>query len=227
VGGGAEWRFTMHVYPLYIVAAIYAVAGVWRAVQAVGRDRSLPVERPAPSLRARAAAVIVVGGVAAAGYVALPWLVVREAVAAGESTSIETGGRDWVFYREGWTSPHSNGNVTVRVGEAERAIVWLPLPERRRYDLVLRLDPVGTAPDQHVTVLLNGQLIGRLRLTWDPTRVGSYRIPLPEGAVRAGRNELALVPEVRIPASQAGPRFEWVEPSAQIGMALWYVRVLP
>jgi hypothetical protein len=227
VGGGAEWRFTMHVYAIYLVAAMYALFGAWRGLMAVGRDRSLLARRAVVPILARVAAVIAVAALATVMYLGLPWFVVREAIANGESTSIEAGSRDFVFYRDGWTRPHGGGNVIVRVEKAPRATIWFPLPAKRAYDLVVRMDPVATEIEQHVTLLLNGRLIGRLTLAFDPTRVGSYRIPLPAGVVQPGRNELTLVPEVRIMASEAGPRYAWIDPAAQIGVAVWYVRVLP
>lgn len=227
LGGGGEWRFTMHVYSFYIVAAVYAAAFAVRVALAAVRDRSVPSRRSAVPVIRRAVALLAIGTAGAALYYALPWLVVREAIASGASTSVETGARDAIFYGDGWTPPHTEGNVTVRVSLADRATVWFPLPERRAYDLTLRLDPVLPAPDQRVTVLLNQQLVARLRLTWEPGRVGTYRIPLPESAVNAGRNELTLVPEFSVTAAEAGPSFAWIDPNARIAVRLWYVRVLP
>lgn len=227
VGGGGEWRFTMHVYSIYIVAAVYAVAGVLRAAVTMARTRPVLDRRTWRTLAARAAIVSGVSAVGAALYFGLPWFVVREAIASGESTSVETGPRDRIFFADGWTATHGGGNVTVRVNRADRATLWFPLPEKRAYDLVLRLDPVAPAAAQRVSVLLNHQLVGHLRLTWDPERVGSYRIPLPEWVVQEGRNELTLAPDFSIPASEAGPQFAWIDPDEKIGVRLWYVRVLP
>ena len=150
----------------------------------------------------------------------------REAIAHGESTSIETGDRDRVFYRSGWSAPHLE-NITVRVSRDRRGVVRLPLPQRRAYDIVLRIDPVTpTAPEQ-VDVLFNRHLVGRLRLSWNPERVGSYRLTLREDIVTAGSNELIIVPASVMPAASAGPRFAWLDPAERIGIRLWYVRVLP
>jgi hypothetical protein len=226
LGGGSEWRFTMHVYPFFIVAAMYAVAGAWRAIAALVRDRSvLRREALVPVLR-RVAAVLAAATAAAALYVALPWLVTLEAIRKGDSTSIETGDRDRIFYRSGWTPPHHE-SITYRVSRGERAVVRLPLPEKRAYDLVIRMDPVTPASEQRVIVLLNRQLIGTVRLGWNPERVGSYRITLPASMVSKGSNELTFAPEVLTPASEAGPQFDWIDPAERIGIRLWYVRVLP
>ena len=104
-----------------------------------------------------------------------------------------------------------------------RAVVRLPLPQRRAYDMVLRIDPVTpTAPEQ-VDVLFNRHLVGRLRLSWNPERVGSYRLHLRQDIVTAGSNELIIVPASVMPAASAGPRFAWLDPAERIGVRLWYV----
>jgi hypothetical protein len=101
------------------------------------------------------------------------------------------------------------------------------LPERRAYDIVLRLDPVTPASPENVDVLFNRHLVGRLRLTWNPERVGSYRLRVREDIVNAGSNELIIIPASVTPAGSAGPRFAWLDPAERIGVRLWYVRVLP
>src|SRR5262249_1606828 len=87
VGDGGEWRFTMHVYPLFVVAAVYAIALMRRLA-----DRQMW-----PSLARRSTAVAIGSAAAAALYVALPWFVVREALSLNESVSVAAGDRDRVF----------------------------------------------------------------------------------------------------------------------------------
>jgi hypothetical protein len=226
VGGGDQWRFTMHAYPFYMVAAAFAVVGaIGMLIDAA--QRFAPISREVfARIGRRTAAVVMAALVGTVLYFGLPWLVVNEAIAAGESTSIETGPRDLAFYRAGWSVPHSDG-IIVRLSTAQRSAIHIPLPARRQYDLVLRLDPVAPEAQQHVSVLFNRRLVGLLRLTWDPQRVGAYRLRLPADAVRAGSNELVIVPEPTMAAGAAGPRFAWLEPDEQIGVRLWYVRVLP
>jgi hypothetical protein len=217
VGGGGAWRFTMHAYPFFFIAAAFALVGAGRAVLAVARN---------PALARRVAAIAAVAAIGIAWYLGLPWYVTREAIAHGESTSIETGDRDAVFYRRGWSAPHVE-NITVRVSRGERGVVRFPLPARRAYDIVLRIDPVTPTSPEHVDVLFNRHLIGRPRLAWNPERVGSYRLRLREEIVTAGSNELIIVPSSVMPAGSAGPRFAWIDPAERIGVRLWYVRVLP
>jgi Dolichyl-phosphate-mannose-protein mannosyltransferase len=226
VGGGGAWRFTMHAYPFFFVAAAVALVGAGRAIRAVARNPALPGRAAVVSFAWRVAAVAAVALLGTVWYLGLPWYVTREAIAHGESTSIETGDRDRVFYRSGWTAPHLE-SITVRVSRTGRAVVRLPLPERRAYDIVLRLDPVTPASPELIDVLFNRHLVGRLRLSWNPERVGSYRLQVREDIVNAGSNELIIIPASVTPAGSAGPRFSWLDPAERIGVRLWYVRVLP
>ncbi len=226
VGGGGEWRFTMHAYPFFLVAAAVAAVGAGRALRAIVGNRTVPGRTAVVSIAWRIAAVTAGAALGVAMYLGLPWYVTREGIANGESTSIETGDRDRVFYRSGWSAPHFE-SITVRVSRDERAVVRLPLPEKRAYDLVLRIDPVGPATPAQVDVLFNRALVGRLHLSLNPERVGSYRLRLREDIVNAGSNELILIPTSVIPAGSAGPRFAWLDPTDRIGVRLWYVRVLP
>jgi hypothetical protein len=158
-------------------------------------------------------------------YVTLPWFVVREAISSREDVSIETGPRDSLFFGAGWSRPHRDG-VLVRVSQEDRGIVRFPLPARRDYDIVLRLDPATPEVQRRATILLNRQLLGSVFLRFDPARMGSYRLRLPEHQVRVGANELTILPETIVTAGSAGPRFDWLDPADRIGVRLWYMRVL-
>jgi hypothetical protein len=178
----------MHAYPIFIVAAFCGMAGAYRAVARLRQGHLCP--DPAQwrtTLRAAAMTVLVVG-VAGAAYVVLPWFVVREAVARGQDVSVESGWRDVMFFRGAWSPARREGAVTVRVSAGERALVRLPLSERRAYDLVLRLDPVAPDRQQRLTVLFNGQLVAALPFSWDSQRMGSYRLRIPEHVVHPGGN---------------------------------------
>lgn len=217
LGGGAEWRFTMHVYGIYIVAAIHTFASAIRAA------RTRPALRP---LAVRAVAVAAVAAFAAATYMALPWFTVKEAIANGEAVTIEATNRARVFYRRGWSRSRAEGLANIRISRGARTTVHIPLPAKRPYDVVLRLDPVAPERQQRVSVLFNSQLVGRLGLTWDPQRVGAHRISLPAEWVKVGDNEITLVPETTVTAGSAGERFTWLDPADVIGVRMWYVRVL-
>jgi hypothetical protein len=216
----------MHAYPFFFVAIGVAIVGAWRTISRLIATRELPKQGVVIGLLWRAAVVTAIAAAGALWYFGLPWYVVREAIAKGESTSIETGERDRVFYRAGWSPAHRE-NITVRVSRAGRAVVRLPLPERRAYDIVMRVDPVAPGTPEQIDVLFNRHLVGRLPLSFTPGRVGSYRIRVREEIVSAGSNELILVPSSVTTASNAGPMFSWLDPTENIGVRLWYVRVLP
>jgi hypothetical protein len=225
VSSGGEWRFTMHAYPLYIAAAVFSVDRACRLVLASWRTRGGALTRPSRPHATYAAGVAMVVVILWALYVSLPWFVVREAISHREDVSIETGPRDGVFFRAGWSRPHRDG-VLVRVSHDDRAIVRFPLPVRRDYDIVLRLDPATPDVQRRVTVLLNRQLLGSVLLGFDPLRMGSYRLRLPQHLVRVGANELTILPDTTVTAESAGPRFAWLNPGERIGVRLWYLRVL-
>ncbi len=225
VAGGGDWRFTMHVYPVLLVAAAYAVVRTLTNGAALIRTRQLP--RFTRARFAGAVGLLLVGVGAAVAYRQMPYFTLREAIGLGESASIETGPRDAVFFRRGWTEPHQDGLVTVRVTRGDRGIVRIPLPESRQYSLALRLDPVTPTMPTNVTVLLNRNMIGRVALTWNPERVGTYRLRIPPRTSRVGANELLLVADGTVPASAAGPRYQWIDPREPTAIRLWYVRVVP
>jgi hypothetical protein len=139
--------------------------------------------------------------------------------------SVLAGGRDAIFFGAGWSEPYADG-PTFRVSRAEHARVRIPLPEQRPYQIVLRLDPVAPERQHRAVVLLNRQLLATLILTWSSDRVGSYRLVLPADKVRVGMNELTIVPDTLVPATSAGPRYARQAPGDQLGVRLWYVRVL-
>ncbi|MEN3340373.1 MAG: Dolichyl-phosphate-mannose-protein mannosyltransferase [Acidobacteriota bacterium] len=224
ISGGGEWRFTMHAYPIYIAAALFAVDRACRFVLAWRRDDGR-VAIAWQTAGVRVGAVVLVAATAWVGYVMLPWFVVRESVVRQEDVSIEAGTRDLAFFGRGWSAPHTDG-VPVRVSLGERATVRLPLPVRRDYDVVVRLDPVAPELQRRATILLNRQLLGTVYLQSDPLRMGAYRLRLPQDRIRVGVNELTIVPETVVTAGSAGPRFDWLDPSARAGVRLWYVRVL-
>jgi hypothetical protein len=224
--GGGEWRFTMHAYHFYVIAAAAAVIGAGRIAWAVVRDRRAPARATLIRIGLQIVAVAIVAVLGVATYFVLPWYVIREAIARNESTSVETGDRDRVFYRNGWSPPHIEG-ITVRVSRTERPVVRIPLPVKRDYDIVLRIDPVAPGTQDRASVLFNRHVVANLRLDWNPDRVGAYRLHVPEWMVSAGSNELLIIPNQLVPAATAGPRFAWLDPAERLGVRLWYVRVVP
>ena len=224
VAGGGEWRFSMHGYPFYLLAAVDAIAAVWGAALRV-QKRSLGTNPFAWRPVVRVGAVVAGVGLACGMYFVLPWFVVREAIASGNDISVQTGTRDRVFFGAGWSAPYKDG-LTFRVSEAERSVIRIPLPTRRTYQVVLRLDPVAPERQRRAIVLLNRQLLANLQLTSNLDRVGTYPLQLPADKVRVGINELTIVPDALVPAEVGGARFDWRNPQDLLGVRLWYVRVL-
>jgi hypothetical protein len=224
VAGGGEWRFSMHAYPFYILAALDAIVAAWLASMAL-RQRSWRIRPLAWRPLVRVCAAIATVGLACSVYLVLPWFVVRESIATGNAISVEAGTRDRVFFGSGWSAPYRDG-LTFRVSDAERSLIRIPLPARRSYQIVLRLDPVAPDRQRRAIVLLNRQLLANLQLTTNPDRVGAYPLSLPLDKVRVGINELTIVPDTLVPAGAAGPRFAWRNPQDLLGVRLWYVRVI-
>ncbi len=224
VGAGGEWRFTMHAYPLYLLASMSGIALLWQALSSLGKNRWRLAPIPRRKLAGCVLGMVAVAAVIAM-YIALPWFVVRERVVSGADVSVEAGSRDGVFFGDGWSAPYVDG-LTFRVSRAERATVRIPLPERRSYHIVLRLDPVAPEQQHRAVVLLNRQLLATLLLTWNPDRVGAYPLLLPEEKVRAGMNELTIVPDTLVSAGSAGARYTTLDRNDRLGVRLWYVRLL-
>jgi len=225
VAGGGEWRFTMHTYPLYLMASISGAVFCQQLAVALwlrARRRDFAIPR-AQLLRAAAVAVVIAAAIAA--HLALPWFVVRETISGGNDVSVEAGKRDAPFFGAGWSAPYTDG-LQFRVSNAERAVVRLPLPARRAYEIVLRLDPVAPDHQRRAVVLLNNQLLATLLLTWNPQRVGSYPVLLPADKVRVGMNTLTIVPDTLVSAGSAGARYAGRDADERLGVRLWYVRVL-
>jgi hypothetical protein len=207
VPGGAEWRFTMHALPFYLIAAWLAITravgalrpsvlrdlpGRWR-----GRERRLALV---------AAAAVVLAAGAWVALCALSYLRVRESLRAGEPGVIAAGARDRFFFGSGWSRPVRRGFVTVRRAERGPAVVWLPLAGARDHRVTMRADPDAPTAGRTLDVAVNGAPIARLALEWDERRIGSYELMLPARLLREGRNRLELGPA---------------------GFVLWYLRIDP
>lgn len=226
LAGGNAWRFTMPVYPLFLAAAALAVASAvpaarrlasWRTAASSRAALAAALWRASPLLAAMAAGI--------AWYFLAPWFVIREDIRSGQGTTIDARSRNGLFFGSGWTGAHLDGLV-VRLSRGERSEMRIPLPERRVYDLVLRVDPVTPTAPRRLDVLFNRRLVGRLPLALEDGRVGSYTVHITPDMLRRWSNSLELIPSETVTAASTGSRFPWVDPEARIGVRLWYVRVL-
>ena len=164
---------------------------------------------------------------AVVGYLSLPYFVARESLQYGLTTSIDTGERDWLFYRRGWSAPRRDGAVVARVVIGDQATIRFPIPERRAYRLTLRVDPATPERPRRVVLWLNGRLLFPFGLAWNPTRVGSYSVDVSPDLLVRGANELKLVADGMVPASDAGPQYAWLPPSTSVSLRVWYLRLDP
>jgi 4-amino-4-deoxy-L-arabinose transferase-like glycosyltransferase len=230
LGGGGAWRFSEHVYPIYLTAAFFA----WRqAIAALGHISRRPREWGTLVSRRRLLEATLAGCVTVLvglSYFALPLLVTREALASAEAATIEAGHRERLFFAGDWSAPSRTGPVVVRVAEGPQVGVRLPLPGAMDCVLTLKMDPAETADparQPRVSVFLNRQRLAEVHLTRDPTRMGTYRFPVARAQTRDGTNDLELVASHMVPAAEAGPPFAWLDKATPVAFRLWYVRLEP
>jgi 4-amino-4-deoxy-L-arabinose transferase-like glycosyltransferase len=231
VRGGAEWRFTLHAYPFYLLAAcgfVRQIVVFSRRLFATGfrktiadLDRGRIVRRAAVLLLPVVAAPVLAFGV--------PYLIAHGSLERGEGAYVIAGPRDRLFFTDGWSAPVTEGNVVARFATQRVATLSLPLSRRRPYSIILRMDPLHYegAAEQRVRVSLDGAALDTVTLLWDPNRVGSYTIDVPAGAVNAGRVRLDLVADRLDVVSRAGSRFPELRRDQAVAFRLWYVGVVP
>jgi hypothetical protein len=223
-----DFRFTLHVYPMLLIASAVGFAAGARAVRAglaasggAARDRW----RGRVWVPFAGAVGVVLGVLWFIGRVS-PGLVFAEALRWREDAAITAGVRDGASFERGWSELMRGENVSMRVA-LEEGTLLLRLPDEGDYRATLRMEPFPrplVAPPPRLPVVdvsLNNTPVGAIQLLWTPGRMGSYDIVLPRAAVRRGVNRLAL--RVKRPAASQ------VQPGLTDGDAvgLWYVRVHP
>jgi len=228
--GGGEWRFTMHAYPFYLIAAFAAVAWLAVGIRAIASTRAATLTH----WRAErvAAKVFITAALIAIAWVAdfwSPYFVAREGLVAGESTSVAAGDNDGVFFGSGWTGLVHSGMVTSRFSNAERATLRVPLPERRLYHVVLRMDalPDANGSPQRVRLFIDNHQAGVFDLAWNEERVGTLTLDLPPTEFSPGRARFEFVADRVAPLGPAEAIFPDLPPSAPVAFRLWYVRLTP
>ena len=228
--GGGEWRFTMHAYLFYLVAA-FSLVGLAshsaRHLSTAGAQAFGALRANWRRVSVRAAVLVATMSAALAWSFWSPSLVAGEAVRAGEEVNIPAGPDDAVFFREGWSRLVATGAVTARFAIAHQAVLYVPLPEPRPYQLVIRMDPVPSNPAQRVHVFLDRQPIGSITLAWDPARVGSYQVAVPSNLAGRRLAPLTLVADSIAPAGNAASLYPGILPGQAVAFRLWYVRVRP
>ena len=211
----ADWRFTEHTYPFYLLAAGLAIQEIASLViPSRVRTRLAPYRQPKLALSAAAVLVVVAGTVWTATRI-LPPMMLKEALRSGENISITAGDRDAAFFADGWASAVREGNVTTRAARQSYSALDVPLPEVRDYDMTVRLDPhprpaEGSTPQlPTIAIFINNQRLSSFAMAWNPQRVGAYDFRVPATFVKPGMNRVTF-------SSENGPLFK-----------LWYLRVRP
>jgi hypothetical protein len=226
-----DYRFTVFVYPMLLIAAAVACDAAVRGVRAV----LLPgVSRTAMPWRVtawRPWAATLIPMLVVLWFVTRvsPSLVFADALRNGQDAMVTAGGRDGAAFLSGWSAVVGQGNVRSRI-VLDEAVLSIRLPDEADYPATLRMDPFPRPPDGGTTRLpsvelaLNGSPVATIPLRWTPGRVGSYDVVLPRAAVRRGANRLVLR-VARLPATPS----DLVHPGLTDGaaVALWYLRVHP
>jgi 4-amino-4-deoxy-L-arabinose transferase-like glycosyltransferase len=223
-----DYRFTLHVYPILMIAAAVSLGAVVRAVRGLVVSRRGAAGAAWRRIAWLPSAGTVVVSLAVLWFVGRisPSLVFAEALQWHEDAAVTAGARDHASFQHGWSELMRGENVSMRV-TFDEGTLFIRLPEDRDYPATLRMDPfprpLAAAPGRLpvVEVALNDVQIGEIQLRWTPDRVGTYDILLPRTAVRRGVNRLVL----RVKRPAASP----VRPGLTDGDAvgLWYVRVHP
>ena len=211
----ADWRFTEHTYPFYLLAAGLAIQEVvGLLIPSRLRARAARYRQPRTALAAAAVLLVIAGAVWTTTRL-LPPLMLKEALRSGENISITAGDRDAAFFVDGWGRPVREGNVTTRAAREPYSALDVPLPDVRDYDMTVRLDPdprpaEGSTPNlPTIAVFVNNQRLSSFAMAWNPQRVGSYDFRVPASLVRPGMNRVTF-------NSENGALFK-----------LWYLRVRP
>jgi hypothetical protein len=175
VPGGNEWRFTLHAYPFYLVAAAWAFHAVFRSAWRGALLRGL----------AAAALLLPLAWLAASG---LHYLRIREDLRTGKSARVGAGPRDAFLFAHGWGPLRRFENGFSRQAGPAAATFRLPLVETRAYRATLRLRPLeACAAPCTVSLALDGRPLGQVAATRDDAgRFGSAILELAtDGAPRA------------------------------------------
>jgi hypothetical protein len=221
-----EWRFTLPAYPLYLLAAAFAI---WAL--ATGLARPALLRRPDVRRRLAASIAIAVAGVLAGAVLppALHAARAREALAAGAAVRLEAGDRDRLVFSGAWQAPRRLGRPVVRFSRGTAAQLDLPLAAGRSYAVTLRVDPFrfAGAPPQTLVVSLNGERLAEAPLAWDARRIGSVTLMLPARLVRPGRNRLELRAAWSRRAGEVGGGFALLPDDWETAFLVWYVRLEP
>jgi len=211
----ADWRFTAHAYPFFLIAACLAIVALASGLLALRQPRTLKTVAGREAIASVGAAVLCAGMTAYIMTRVLPVHAIREALGSGEPVTLMALDRDAAFFPSGWTAGPP-GALPTRVTDGWRATVDLPLPPGSAYDIVVRVDPsrapvaVGEGVAD-IQFLLNGRPLGRCVPGSTPERFGLCRVRVPAEAVQRGMDRLLMA----------------TKPDQARGFRVWYLRLQP
>jgi len=159
IPGGGEWRFTLPVYPLFLISAAAAVEGAVRLSFGMLTSGSRRASLVSLARYAATAALLTALGVWTFRW--LDWLRVGEAVAQRRSALIEPGSPGRFFFASGWEWDRRAGRAATASMVGREARLRLPLPPNLGARVVLR---VGAAPPaaRPVRILLGDVPVGSI-----------------------------------------------------------------
>ncbi len=166
IPGGGNWRYTLPVYPFYLIAAC-AACGRLTALTARGCFLSLGRE------------AFQIAGVAAAGLLLanlLQYARVEEGARRRRGARIEVGPRDGLILVDGWSWPQREGNIRLRHTQRQAGLITLPLPGGT--DLALRLRLYVRGPSGRVSIHLDGAPLASFAAP-EGAQIGNYLLALP------------------------------------------------
>ena len=222
----AAWRFTMHTYPIYLVAAGFALTFL---LGLAATPRELPTGRQVRLFGARAAASLAILIAIWAVLWSLPRPSFREAMRTGQSVHVELGWRDHSFFpSDAWYPQIEQRRVPVRLSRGRRTQIRLPLPPGQDYLVALRVFTARSIPQSRIVrVLAHGQQVARFRVGPGTPATGWRSFTLSAATIGSGMDTIELEANFGIPGSSLHPRPEGALANAETALAIVELWVHP
>ncbi|MBX7184375.1 MAG: glycosyltransferase family 39 protein [Vicinamibacteria bacterium] len=209
IPGGDEWRFTLPIYPLFLVSAAVAVETGWGI--SLGLTRSASRRDSGRAIARYAATAALLAGFGSWSARWLEWRRVSEAIESRRPAVIgpEAGAR--VFFQSGWKSEAGAGKAASFAIVGPEARLRLPIPADLPARVVMR---VGAAegPLRDVRLLVGDMDLGTIR-------------------GQPGRADLAAVTlDARAPRSRGAVELRFLSPGSAADsspLVLLWVRIEP
>lgn len=180
IPGGGEWRFTLPVYPLYLVSA--AVGGETLVRTAFG----LMGRASRRETAVNAARFVVTGALMAASFLWvsrwLDGLRVAEEIGQRRPALIEPGWQAGFFFKSGWTWTRPAGQAAVATLAGSEGHVRLPVPEGVGARVVMRLGSIQES-GRPVEIFLGERRLGSISGSRD--RGGIASVDIAPGSPRS------------------------------------------